>query len=153
MQPVLYMDNDNSLPAREGYLKTCDVFLFDDIPNSPYPQVTITLNSDEILFADSKKQYPKTVLSAGTTAIYYGTLPQGTEHFYYVYANGYIGYVRKGAFKPFELSAHELPLELPKDSTQLNSAIENTTPPPQTTANVDSTMKIIITIAISLVIN
>lgn len=150
---VIYMDNDTTLPLREGYVKTCDIFLFDGIPKSPYPQVLITVNSDEILFADSNKQYPKTVLTAGSTAVYYGALTQGTEHFYYVYSNGYIGYVRKGAFAPFEIPAHEIPLETPKDSSLLDNPLNSQLTSDTTTQvmNVDATMKIIITIAVALV--
>lgn len=151
---VIYMDGNDNLPFREGYIKTCDLLLFDGIPQSPYPEISIKITADEILFADSDKQYPKTVLSAGQTAVYYGLLATGSELFYYVYADGYIGYVRKSAFAPFEVPDHPLPLVTQKPDSEPNSAPQDTEiddTDVKSAFAVDSTMKIIITIAVILV--
>lgn len=153
---VVYMDDSLVLPLREGYVKTCDIYLFDGTPPNPYPEMSIKITADEILFADSKKQYPKTVLTYGDSATYYGELPIDGEIFCYVYCNGYIGYVRKSAFTPFELPPHELPLrseELPAEG-ETNSSLPVDSLTPQTPApvtTVDSTMRVVIIVAIALV--
>ena len=149
---VIYMDGQSTLPQREGYIKTCDLHIFDGIPTNPYPQVGIKITADEILFADSNKKYPKTVLTQGEEATYYGELTVDNEKFCYVYCNGYIGYVRKSAFAPFELPLHEIPIKTatPEDSLtseiiQLDSEVNV-----QSVTALDSTMKIVIIIAVAV---
>ncbi|MBR4419611.1 MAG: hypothetical protein IKT32_01910 [Clostridia bacterium] len=152
---VIYMDDSDELPFREGYVKTCDLELFDGVPQNPYPEIEIQLLSDEVLFADSNKQYPKTVLSANSTAIYYGELDQNGESFYYIYSNGYLGYARKNAFKPFEIPPHELPMHT-QNPEESDSAVNAPTSAGgqngmQVVTTVDTTMKVIITIAVALI--
>lgn len=148
---VIYMDDNLNVPLREGYIKTCDLYLFDGLPYSPYPEISLKITADEILFADSKKQYPKAVLSQGDTAFYYGEIRIDNENFCYVYSKGYIGYVRKNAFATFEIPAHEIPLvteepEIPNESIITSAPLDNDTNP----TSIDATMKIVIIIAVAV---
>ncbi len=150
---VIYMDGQSNIPLREGYIKTCDLFLFDGEPTNPYPEVNIKITSDEVLFADSQKQYPKTVLTSGDLAVYYGDLTDGNEKFCYVYCNGYVGYVRKSAFAPFEIPRHSLPLtpEIPDPPISSEVPIESDNGAISgADDNLDSTMRIIVIIAVAL---
>ncbi len=149
---VIYMDGQSTLPQREGYIKTCDLHIFDGIPTNPYPQVGIKITADEILFADSNKKYPKTVLTNGDEAIYYGELTIDNEKFCYVYCNGYIGYVRKNAFAPFEVPLHEIPIKTatPEDSLTSEVIQEESDVNVQSVTAMDSTMRIVIIIAVAV---
>ncbi len=147
---VIYMDNDSTIPSREGYLKTCDLLIFEDAVYNPYPNFSVKITADEILFADSNKNYPKTVLSYGDTALIYGTLSIAGENFCYVYSNGYIGYVRRSAFAPFEIPLHEIPLVKPDSNNQTENITSNSQTDPSPDASIDSTMKIVIIIALSI---
>lgn len=147
---VIYMDDDSTIPSREGYLKTCDLLLYEDRVYNPYPNFSVKIIADEILFADSNKNYPKTVLSYGDTALIYGILQIQSENFCYVYSNGYIGYVRRSAFSPFEIPLHEIPLikQDSSDQSTTNSSIKE--PTQNSNTSIDSTMKIVIIVALSI---
>ena len=148
---VVYMDGRIGLPLKEGYVKTCDLFLFDGIPSNPYPELELTVITDEVLFSDTNKQYPKAVLTQGSVATYYGQLNVNNENFCYVYCNGYVGYVRKSAFATFEIPPHSLPLN-EQSSQDEESSNESTvsTQPQNSIPAIDSTMKIVIIIAVAI---
>lgn len=149
---VSYMDGKNNMPACIGYIKTADYYTFEYIPESPYPQVTLTVLSSEVLFSDKNGQTPKTVLSEYCTALYYGyVITEGVE-FYYVYSNGFVGYVRKNAFLNTEIPPHTIPIEnLSSDEYSADNSIfsqQQTTP---ATTELDAVLKTIVIIAVSLV--
>lgn len=146
---VIYMDNDLKVPSREGYIKTCDLLIYNQEVYNPYLNLSLKITSDEILFADTNKTYPKTILSYGDNALLYGTLTINGENFCYVYANGYIGYVRRSAFAPFEIPMHEIPLSN-KISSEESEDSSILTEPTNTNSSIDSTMKIVIIVAISI---
>ena len=146
---VIYMDSDLKIPSREGYIKTCDLLIFEQPVYNPYPNITLKITADEILFADSNKNYPKTILSYGDSGLLYGTLIINGENFCYVYANGYIGYVRRSAFAPFEIPMHEIPLST-QNSSEESEDSSPTTPQTNDTNSIDSTLKIVIIVAISI---
>lgn len=147
---IIYMDDSADVPAREGYIKTSCLHPFYDNPVNPYPKKTLTLGSDEVLFADSKLSQPKAVLSASVKAYFYGETTVSGEKYYYVYSNGYVGYVRKSAFLNPEIPAHPLPL--PEQQTEQpetpQESQKQTTPH---AAGLDSTVKTVVIIAVSLV--
>lgn len=149
---VLYMDDNAEIPAREGYIKTSCLHPYAGEVSNPYPSVTLTLSFDEVLFADSKLSTPKAVLSSNVKAAFYGeTIVEG-EKYYYVYAKGYVGYVRKSAFLNAEIPAHPLPIKQNTDQNRSSDADENSQK--QTTPyafGFDSTVKTVIIIAVSLV--
>ena len=149
---VIYMDGQSTLPLREGYIKTCDLHIFDGIPTNPYPQIRIKITADEILFADSAKQFPKTVLTSGDEATYYGELTADNEKFCYVYCNGFIGYVRKSAFAPFEVPLHETPIKIEEPPSSSESVIlpSDSTVNIQSITAIDSTLRIVIIIAVAV---
>lgn len=110
---VAYMENRDA-PVREGYIKTCDLFVFERVPENPYPDLKLVLKNDEVLFSNPADKTARVVLSVGDSAIYYGELPVGNETFYYVYSGIYVGYVRKAAFFDHTLSLHPEPLPKPE---------------------------------------
>lgn len=149
---VLYMDDNAEIPAREGYIKTSCLHPYAGEVANPYPSVTLTLSFDEVLFADSKLSSPKTVLSSNVKAAFYGETVIGGEKYYYVYAKGYVGYVRKSAFLNAEIPAHPLPVKQNSDKNRSPDTDENSQK--QTTpyaSGFDSTVKTVIIIAVSLV--
>lgn len=91
-------------PMLSGYIKTVDIIGVNYVPLNPYPIITLTAIKDDILFGDYELSNTKLAVYANTTATYYGEIssPQG-ENLIYVYCNGYLGYVRKSAFAPFEI--------------------------------------------------
>lgn len=149
---VCYMDGKGNLPERVGFIKTIDLHFFDGQVISPYPDLTIAIKADEVLFADTDMQYPKTVLCAGQTATFYGELQINGESFCYVYSNGFIGYVRKSAFASYILPDH--PIAIPSKEIDLptESAQEITSETLQSpTFKIDETLKIVIIIAVLIV--
>lgn len=120
---VIYMEN-NDAPAREGYIKTCDLFVCDYTPEAPYPDLKLVLKSDEVLFSDPVGKTARVVLSIGDAACYYGELTVDSETFYYVYTGIYVGYVRKNAFFDHTLSLHPQPIpktEVPDSASNLQT--------------------------------
>ena len=150
---VSYMDSNSNLPESVGYIKTCDLFFSEQIPKNPYLNLQITVKSDEILFADNAKNYPKTVLSEGDTAFYYGELNIDGDIFCYVYSAGFIGYVRKNAFISFVIPEHELPLPKTETSeTESSEVLQNSSLNEQTaTKTADETLKTVIIVAVCIV--
>ena len=116
-----YMDGVYA-PAKEGYIKTADLYAFDGSPQQPFPMLRLTLATEEVIFADPNSG-AKAVLESGTSAAYYGEIKSGGVSFYYVYAGGHIGYVRASAF-----FAHNLPLSadpLPEPDTDTITPIDD----------------------------
>lgn len=151
---VCYMDGKNSLPESVGYVKTCDLFFSDITPQNPYPDLILTVKSDEILFADGEKNHPKTVLSEGDKAHFYGETVLNGEVFCYVYSNGFIGYVRKNGFVNFTLPPHELPIKQNNSSElqQSESDFDFNSQKDQTaTTPADETLKTVIIVAVCIV--
>ena len=152
---ISYMDDDDNVPKQIGYVKTSDLYLFDSLPSSPYLCLEISLKSDEILFADSKIQQPKSVLTQGTTARYYGEITHNGEQLCYVYANGFIGYVRKSGFTAFTIPPHEIPITEPNQPEQESSVAESglvLNEHKQTaTLTVDEPLKTVIVIAVCII--
>lgn len=153
---VSYMDQNSGLPASIGYIKTCDLFLFNDIPLNPYPVLKLTLKSDEILFADSDCNYPKTVLTDGCVAVYYGELTIDGITFCYVYASGFIGYVRKNGFASFSILQHELPISSATDldvtdKTESADNEQSDLNEQTTTKTADETLKTVVIVAVCIV--
>lgn len=149
---VSYMDGKNNMPACIGYIKTADYYTFDYIPDSPYPQVTLTVLSSEVLFSDKAGQTPKTVLSEYATALYYGYVVTEGVEFYYVYSNGFVGYVRKNAFINTQIPPHTIPIEsVSSEELSADNSIfsqQQTTP---AATELDAVLKTIVIIAVSLV--
>lgn len=148
---VCYMENYDA-PAREGYIKTCDLFVCDYTPEAPYPNLKLILKSDEVLFSNPADKTARVVLSVGDSAYYYGELPVSSEIFYYVYSGIYVGYVRKNAFFEHTLSLHPQPLpktDVPDSSGQ--STAEPAFSEPKHQVFGAETVAIIIVIAISFV--
>ena len=109
---VMYMNENSAFPTLTGYIKNVDVITCDYIPSTPYPMLYVTLCEDEVLFSDSQLNVSKVGVYAETSAVYYGEITNsvGVE-LVYVYCNGYLGYVRKSAFYPFEVPKNPQPIE------------------------------------------
>lgn len=123
---VIYMENALA-PAREGYVKTADLYVCDYVPESPYPQLKLTLKNDEILFSSPADGDALVVLTAGDYAYYYGETQIDGDLFYYVFSGVYVGYVRKDAFYAHSLALHpkELPKEEEPDQSELGQSSED----------------------------
>lgn len=99
---VAYMDG-TSRPVKEGYVKTVCLSFVYEVPAVIYPDVTLSVKTEEVLFSDLTSFTPRAVLSASSSAVYYGETVFGGETYVYVYASGYVGYVRKSGFDPFSV--------------------------------------------------
>lgn len=124
---VAYMENAEA-PSREGFIKTEKLYAFDGVPEQPYPALKLVFSCEEIIFSDPAPSGPRTVLEGGATALYYGEVQSGGVLYYYVYAGGYVGYVRASAFYPHTLQPSSVPLPEPEptpDQTQTPSADDN----------------------------
>ncbi len=122
---VIYMEN-SSAPMREGYLKFCDYYPCDYIPENPYPALNLLLKADEILFSSASGGDARVVLCAGERAYYYGEIEQNGEIFYYVYSGAHIGFVRKNAFYEHELLLHSYPLpETEEEASDSESPLQS----------------------------
>ncbi len=107
---VSYMPENASFPILIGYVKTVDLII-SDTPSSPYPLLYVSVVSDEVLFSDSSLAFSKAAVYSGSLALYYGELLSPTdEELVYVYCNGYLGYMRKNAFAPFNVPDNPEPL-------------------------------------------
>ncbi len=150
---VIYMENALA-PAREGYVKTADLYVCDYLPENPYPQLKLTLKNDEILFSNPAEGDALVVLTAGNCAYYYGETQIGGDSFYYVFSGVYVGYVRKDAFYAHSLAPHpkELPVEEPDQSKQgQSSANEVQSEPDNSSSDGNALLSAVIIIAVSLI--
>lgn len=120
---VSYMPENASFPILIGYVKTVDLII-SETPSSPYPLLYVSVISDEVLFADSSLAFSKAAVYSGSLALYYGELlSPADEELVYVYCNGYLGYMRKNAFAPFNVP--ENPEPLPSSSQNSYSEKKN----------------------------
>ncbi|MBQ7407819.1 MAG: hypothetical protein IJW13_00880 [Clostridia bacterium] len=152
---IIYMDSNPQIPYQEGYVKTCDVF-YEECKQeySPYPDnFSLVLKCDEVLFADYSLNYPKTVLTSSATATYYGSITTDGETFYYVYAGGHVGYVRRSAFLNVDIPPHPQPIEqINEDPTESSGQITpDSSVDSPVYSQLDQTVKIVIVIAVCLV--
>ena len=102
---VTYM-SDGQAPAIEGYVRTVNISFIDITPTNPFPDLKLSVATDDILFSDPEDQKPKCVLSKGSAAVYYGETTKFGETFVYVYAKNNVGFVRKSSFSEYTLSSH-----------------------------------------------
>ena len=103
---VSYMGENTNLPLIEGYVKTVNLRFGDEPGASPYPLLTLTAISDDVLFADAEKQKPRCVISSGSAARYLGEKTVAGETLVYVYALGNVGYVSRSSFNDYTLPYH-----------------------------------------------
>lgn len=115
---VIYMDGQKNLPFTEGYVSNLNLDFSMTPSTSPYPDLILTVKSEEVLFSDVTLNQPKTVISVNSHASYYGKINVNGENFLYVYCSGYVGYVRESAFYDFEITVHP-------DVLRLNAEKEN----------------------------
>ena len=114
---VVYMES-GSIPAAEGYVKNADLYFTQETPSSPYPDIRLTVEVDEVMFADVSRSQPKCVLSRSVAAHYYGEMTSGGETYLYVYSLGNVGYVKKSSFSDFSIPDHPTYREItPTDSS------------------------------------
>ncbi len=99
---VAYMDGA-ARPVKEGYVKTVALSFVAETPPVIYPDITLSVKNEEVLFSDLTSFTPRAVLSTSSSAVYYGETTFGGETYVYVYASGYVGYVRKSGFSPFSV--------------------------------------------------
>lgn len=122
---VIYMDNSTEYPASYGYVLTANLKLNQTPTTTPYPEVTLTTRADDVIFATATLDAPLAVIQQNSTAVFYGELATPSQTLVYVYANGYIGYMRKSSFIDYALPPHPdsatltaTPPETPSPSTQ-----------------------------------
>ena len=150
---VRYMDDSDVFPAREGFISPDHYYAYTETPPALlYPSCKLTVKTDEVLFSDSSVTVPKTVLPASSACIFYGYLSVGGQSYYCVYSDGYVGYVRADAFPDQQIPDHPLPLSGSKDdeasAPDTSDRTKETTP---RTTSIDSTIKTVIVLAVSLV--
>lgn len=146
---VIYMENEQA-PAREGYVKTCDLYICDYVPESPYPRLKLTLKNDGILFSNPSSGEALVVLNAGEVAYYYGEAQSSSDAYYYVFSGTYVGYVRKDAFFEHALPLH--PQEIPKTEPDEPDFSEPTSDDRPSDENDNSSLlSAVIIIAVSLI--
>ncbi|MBR2932820.1 MAG: hypothetical protein IKC33_00740 [Clostridia bacterium] len=117
---VIYMDGNTDCPLSEGYVK--NVYLsFEELKGiTIYPEITVYTTCDEVIFTDTDLEKPKAVLIAGTSAIFYGTLNIEGVEYLYVYAKGYVGYVRRDGFAQFDVPVNYVEPVTPPNDTDNN---------------------------------
>ena len=103
---VTYFGESTSLPLIEGYVKTVCLKFVDYAVKDPYPNLTLSVEADDVLFSDAAKTRPRCVLSKGSFASFVGEYEIGGEIYTYVYALGSVGYVKRSSFSEYELPLH-----------------------------------------------
>lgn len=144
---VVYMDKSNLCPASEGYVKNVYLEFLDKTPDVIYPNVNLTVVTDDVVFADNKLSTPKAVIQSGSIAAFYGELTISGFDYVYVYVNGYVGYMRKDCFANFDVPIYEEVIEIPSDILQGDTANGNDTTVDTNTKNDDLSISEIIVIA------
>ena len=104
---VRFMDNADDCPAVEGYVKLSALSFYEKEVSSPYPLVTVRLICDEVLLYDLTGRRPRSVISAGSAARYYGAASEDGIDYVYVYVNGAVGYLPLSSFEPFQVPLTE----------------------------------------------
>ncbi len=144
---VVYMDKSSLCPASEGYVKNVYLEFLDKTPDVIYPNVNLTVVTDDVVFADNKLSTPKAVIQSGSIAAYYGELTISGFDYVYVYVNGYVGYMRKDCFANFDVPIYEEVIEIPPDISQGNNSDSNDTSASVGTKTDDLSVSEIIVIA------
>ena len=136
---VIYMDQNSTTPLSEGYVKNLYLSFEDLKGNTIYPEITLTTISDTVIFTDTALDKPKAVLQQGVNAVFYGIIfLQGVEYVY-VYSNGYIGYVRRDAFEPFDIPINYVePVAPPQSNDSTNQSSDTTLSPNANNKNTES---------------
>lgn len=127
---VAYMDDSNLYPALEGYVLNVCLNFLDEKPETVYPSLSLTSKYDEVIFGDVNASIPKSVIPEGTVAKYYGEISIQGIIYEYVYANGFIGYMRKDCFLSFTVPENPIIKNepLPPDINEAeSSALSQTT--------------------------
>lgn len=144
---VVYMDKSSLCPASEGYVKNVYLEFLDKTPDVIYPNVNLTVVTDDVVFADNKLSTPKAVIQSGSIAAFYGELTISGFDYVYVYVSGYVGYMRKDCFANFDVPIYEEVIEIPSDILQGDTANGNDTTLDTNTKNDDLSISEIIVIA------
>lgn len=108
---VIYMDDSLSCPFTEGYVKNVCLSFLKEAPKTVSPMVKLTVNCDEVIFADSFLSQPKAVITALESGFYYGELTIGATSYVYLYISGYVGYMRKDCFNDYTIPENPIFLE------------------------------------------
>lgn len=112
---AVYLDDTSNLPKAEGYVLNVCLNFLDEKPDVCYPEILLTVISDEVIFGDFELKKPKAVIGAGSTANFYGETLIGSDTYEYVYVNGYVGYMRKAGFSPFSIPENPIIVKTPNE--------------------------------------
>lgn len=119
---VIYMDDAFYCPFTEGYVKNVCLSFLNEAPKTISPTVKLTVNCDEVIFADSFISQPKAVITALESGFYYGEITIGAASYVYLYISGYVGYMRKDCFNDYAIPENpvilETPPEIPTNNTE-----------------------------------
>ncbi len=119
---VVYMDGNLSCPMAEGYVKNVYLSFLDEEPEVIYPALNLASVCDEVIFGDTTLSKPKAVIPVGSSAVFYGAMNINGNEYEYVYVNGYVGYMRKECFAPFNLPLLEIPVKPPDSASSTDTA-------------------------------
>lgn len=143
---VTYMNENSQFPFLTGFIKTLDLITQDTIPITPYPLISLTVITDDVLFTDSNLINSKIGVYQNTLAVYYGEITNQNEvPLVYVFCNGYLGYMRKSCFAPFVVPTHPTPIEQPNEPT-------TSEPPKPENSNSIENLQILIVAGISVIV-
>lgn len=149
---VEYRGDNPSRPSAKGYIKTEDLNFTEEIPQTPYPAVTLTVNQTCLLYKDSDFTITETI-TQNSTADYYGTLTRhnGEKYIYCLvnttFGDKYLGYMSINSVFPFSIPT--LNVERKIDSSEDEESV------PETNSEISSasgnSVQIVIIIAVSAV--
>lgn len=103
---VEYKGDSAGKPSAKGYISVADVNFVNELPSSPYPNLTLTVNRTTLLYLDVDFSITETV-TQNSTVDYYGTITRngGSQYIYgYISASSgdkYVGYVSVDAVNDF----------------------------------------------------
>ena len=141
---VELMDNSNNFPKIVGYVQIDDVEECIEQPELPlYPQVTITVSADSARIQFSPLDTAQTLVIATNTQqmSYYGKfVDQYDNVWYYVYYNGYFGYVKSNQVTQPNVPLHPTPLQPDQPTVEPPTQQEN----PTTTVPTNPTNEILL---------
>ena len=126
---VEYKGDFAGKPSAKGYIPVADLNTVSELPSSPYPNLTLTVNRTTLLYLDVDFSITETV-TQNSTVDYYGTLTRnGGNRYIYGFitaASGdrYVGYISVEAVNDFIPPRQEFkPAEPPtEDDTTKDSA-------------------------------
>lgn len=115
----------NSLPKVDGYVPTNALLVWENTPQSPYPDLTLTTSKACNLYSDNTLTKSIHLIFASRELSFIGAYYQtGQENVYMVYYNDYIGYVKESDLLPFEIPLHPEPMP----SGEKEEGVEVSTP-------------------------